>query len=297
MKSRSRLVSRPGVLLLGAWLAIGIGCGSSGSSASPGGSTSGAVGPAGGTVALSGGPSLVVPAGALASTTTITIQATGSNGPSGGPIYQFTPDGTVFSPAATVEMAVPSGMANPRIYWTKAGSTSLYDALPTTVSGSTASAQVSHFSLGYVAPAPQVATPTFSPAAGTYATAQSVTISTTTAGATIYYTTNGTDPTTASTTYTAPVSVAASGTLKAIATATGYTTSAVATAAYVIGGTTQQAATPTFSPVAGAYATAQSVTISSTTPGAVIHYTTNGTDPTAAVSQRIKGTSRNPYCW
>jgi hypothetical protein len=81
---------------------------------------------------------------------------------------------------------------------------------------------------------PQAATPTFSPAAGAYATAQSVTISTTTAGATIYYTTNGTDPTTASTTYTAPVAVAASATLKAIATATGYTQSAVGSAAYVI---------------------------------------------------------------
>jgi hypothetical protein len=282
MKSRTRLVLRPEALLLGAVIAFGIGCGSSGSSASQGGSASGAVGPSGGTVSVSGGPGIVVPAGALASTTTITIQATGSNGPSGGPIYQFTPDGTVFSPAATVEMPVPSGMANPRIYWTAAGSSTQFGALPTTVSGSTASAQVTHFSLGYVAPAPQVATPTFSPAAGAYATAQSVTISTTTAGATIYYTTNGTDPTTASTTYTAPVSVAASGTLKAIATATGYTTSAVATAAYVIGGTTPQAATPTFSPGSGTYTAAQSVTISSTTPGAAIHYTTNGTDPTTA---------------
>ncbi len=236
MTAWSRLVSRPEALLLGVWIAIGIGCNSSGDGDAGGGSASGTVGSAGGTVAVSGGPTLVVPAGALASTTSITIQATGQNGPSGGPVYEFLPAGTTFAPPATVQMPVPPGVANPRIYWTRAGSSTQFDALPTTVSGSVASAQVSHFSLGYVAPAPQVATPTFSPSAGTYATAQTVTISTTTAGATIHYTTNGTDPTTASATYTAPVIVAASSTLKAIAAATGYTNSAVGTAAYVIGG-------------------------------------------------------------
>src|ERR1700730_1163615 len=49
----------------------------------------------------------------------------------------------------------------------------------------------------------QAATPTFSPAGGVYTSAQSVTISSATSGATIYYTTNGvTTPTTASTKYT-----------------------------------------------------------------------------------------------
>ncbi|HNQ44613.1 MAG TPA: chitobiase/beta-hexosaminidase C-terminal domain-containing protein, partial [Candidatus Cloacimonadota bacterium] len=46
------------------------------------------------------------------------------------------------------------------------------------------------------------------------------------------------------------------------------------------GGTTQQVATPTFNPPAGAYATAQNVTISCTTPGAQIRYTTDGSEPT-----------------
>jgi hypothetical protein len=76
---------------------------------------------------------------------------------------------------------------------------------------------------------PLAATPTFSPVAGTYATAQTVTIASATAGAAIYYTVDGTNPTTASTAYTAPVSIAVTTTLKAIATATGYTASAVAT--------------------------------------------------------------------
>jgi hypothetical protein len=283
MTLRSRLVSRPAVLLFGAWITIGIGCGSSGSSAASGGSASGTVGASGGTVSLAGGPTLQVPAGALGSSTSIAIQDTGQTAPSGGPIYQFTPVGTTFSQPATVQIPVPAGVTNPRIYWTAAGGSTQFDALATTVTGSTASAQVTHFSLGYVAPAPAVATPTFSPPAGSYTAAQTVTVASTTPGAVIYYTVDGSTPTASSTTYTAPVSVAASLTLKAIASATGYTASAVATAAYVINtGGAPQAATPTFTPGAGSYTAAQTVTVASTTPGAVIYYTVDGSTPTTS---------------
>ena len=79
-----------------------------------------------------------------------------------------------------------------------------------------------------------VAMPTFSPVAGTYTSAQSVTISDATANATIYYTTNGTAPTTSSTKYTGPITVSSTETLEAIAVATGNTNSAVASAAYTI---------------------------------------------------------------
>ena len=78
------------------------------------------------------------------------------------------------------------------------------------------------------------ATPTFSPAAGTYTSAQMVTISDATAGATIYYTTDGTMPTTASTAYTGEIAVNSTQTLKAVAIATGYTVSAVGSSAYTI---------------------------------------------------------------
>jgi hypothetical protein len=130
---------------------------------------------------------------------------------------------------------------------------------------------------------PTAATPTFSPAAGTYTVAQSVTLSSATTGAAIHYTTDGSAPTASSAAYSAPVPVAASATIKAIAVATGYTDSAIGSAAYVIDlPLPGVAATPTFSPAAGTFTAAQSVVLASTTAGAVIHYTTDGSTPTAA---------------
>jgi Chitobiase/beta-hexosaminidase C-terminal domain len=114
-----------------------------------------------------------------------------------------------------------------------------------------------------------VATPTFSPGAGKYSSAQSVTIKSATSGATICYTTNGIPPAanTPGTCSTGTklanggrVRVGVSETLQAIGTKSGLTNSPVARAAYVI-----TVATPTFSPGAGKYSSAQSVTIKSAT--------------------------------
>ncbi len=126
---------------------------------------------------------------------------------------------------------------------------------------------------------PTVATPTFSPASGTYSSVQYVTISSWTAGTTIYYTTDGTYPTTNSTLYTGQVAVSASETLEAIATAPGFANSPMNSAVYTIN---LPAATPTFSPAGGAYLTAQTVTISDTTPSATIYYTTDGSTPSSS---------------
>ncbi len=79
-----------------------------------------------------------------------------------------------------------------------------------------------------------VATPTFSPAGGSYTSVQTVTISDATAGATIYYTTDGSTPTTGSTVYSAPLTVSTTRTIKAIAASAGMTNSAVGSAAYTI---------------------------------------------------------------
>ena len=83
--------------------------------------------------------------------------------------------------------------------------------------------------------APSVAAaPTFSPAAGSYSSPQSVALSDSTSGASIYYTTDGSTPTTASTKYSGAISVAATTTIKAIASATGFSNSAVASATFTI---------------------------------------------------------------
>ncbi len=122
---------------------------------------------------------------------------------------------------------------------------------------------------------PQVTAPSFTPAAGTYASAQSVSISTTTAGATIRYTTDGSTPSeTQGTLYSTPVNISTDTTLEAIAYKSGWTDSAVTSGVYDI-----QCVPPTFSPPAGTYNAAQSVSISTTTAGATIRYTTDGSTP------------------
>ena len=88
---------------------------------------------------------------------------------------------------------------------------------------------------GLLTAPPQAAAPTFSPPAGTYANTQMVAISTTTGGASIRYTVDGSTPTeTHGTVYSSPVSISATATLKALAYKTGYTDSAVTSATYTI---------------------------------------------------------------
>jgi uncharacterized repeat protein (TIGR03803 family) len=120
--------------------------------------------------------------------------------------------------------------------------------------------------------------PQISPATGTYALPQPVTLTDAISGATIYYTTNGTTPTTSSTKYTSPITVSVPETIEAFAVATGYTNSSVASATYMGTGIA-----PQFSPPAGIYASTQSVTLTAAA-GATIYYTTNGSIPTTSSS-------------
>ncbi len=128
--------------------------------------------------------------------------------------------------------------------------------------------------------AEKVATPTLSPAPGSYSTAQSVTISCATSGATIRYTTDGSTPTTTSTAYSTPIPVN-NGTVivKAKAFKTGMVDSDTASVTYTV---LEKVASPVLSPGGGAYSSTQSVTISCTTSGATIRYTTDGSDPSSA---------------
>ena len=118
---------------------------------------------------------------------------------------------------------------------------------------------------------PVVATPTFTPAAGYYNSAQNVTIACETAGVDIYYTTDGTVPTAESTKYTEAIPVGENMTIKAIAVKEGYTNSDIAEAEYVIDIPVQIAAL-TFMPGSGHYTEAKEVSIACATPGVTITY-------------------------
>jgi len=121
---------------------------------------------------------------------------------------------------------------------------------------------------------PTAPAPTFWPTPSTYSSVQSITLSNT-ASLPMYYTTDGSTPTTGSTPYSAPISVTKNTTIKAITAANGYLNSSVSTGNYYI-----QAPNPTFSPSQGTYYSAVSVTISDAISGATIYYTTNGSAPT-----------------
>ena len=92
------------------------------------------------------------------------------------------------------------------------------------------------------------ATPISSPPAGTYSSAQTVTISCATPGAAIYYTDDSSNPTfpiTGTTQlYTGPITVSTSETIKAIAQASPRLVSAVGSAAYTISGGSALPAAP-----------------------------------------------------
>ena len=121
-----------------------------------------------------------------------------------------------------------------------------------------------------------VAAPAFSTAAGAIAFPTTITLSSTTAGATIYYTIDGSTPTTGSTQGTSVV-VNSAQTIKAFAVKTGWADSSISSAAY----TQAQATAPTFSPAAGNITSGTTVTISSAGATA-IYYTIDGSTPTTA---------------
>jgi len=92
--------------------------------------------------------------------------------------------------------------------------------------------QSNYFLAQYTLNYPVTAAPVFSLPAGSYSGTQSLTITDSQTGATIYYTTDGTTPTTSSTKYTGTITVSSTETVEAMAVATNYSPSAVTTGAY-----------------------------------------------------------------
>lgn len=126
-----------------------------------------------------------------------------------------------------------------------------------------------------------VSRPVMIPAPGTYGTPQQVSLTCSTSGATIYYTTNGSTPTTASTRYTGPFTVTTTSTIKAFATANSLDPSGVQSGDYRI---VNLVANPVIAPAGGLFSTAQPATITCATSGATIYYTLDGSTPTTSSS-------------
>ena len=173
-------------------------------------------------------------------------------------LYSSAQNATRDNPGASVKFAVPT-ITNGKVYVGTETQLSVYGLL----SGQS-----------------QAATPVISPVGQSFTGSLSVTITDSTSGAAIYYTTDGSTPTTSSTKYTGAITVSTTETISAIASATGFVTSAVAKQTYTL---QTQALMPTFSPVAGSYSSAQTVTLSDASPSSQIYYTTDGSTPSPGV--------------
>jgi parallel beta-helix repeat protein len=135
---------------------------------------------------------------------------------------------------------------------------------------------------------PQLPTPTFSPNGGAYNTDKSAIVSCTEPDCVIHYTTNGEIPTEDDPVIASGSSIAIDRTmiLKAKAWKAGYEPSSVKSANFDM-----VVEKLTFTPDSGTYQTEQNVTISCSTPGAEIHYTTSGVDPTEADATIVSGST------
>src|SRR6266404_826592 len=172
-------------------------------------------------------------------------------------LYSSSQNSTRDTAGGANKFSVPT-IANGRVYVGTAGEVDVY---------------------GLLGSVPTAATPVMSPASETFSGTISVSISDSTPGATIYYTTDGSTPTSGSTAYSAPISVSSTETISAIASAAGYLQSGVISQIYTL---QNQVAMPVLSPGSSSFSSPISVTMSDSTSGAKIYYTTDGSTPTTA---------------
>lgn len=107
-------------------------------------------------------------------------------------------------------------------------------AVPTVANGKVYVGSRTAFDVYGLTATPPTPTPTFLPASGTYVGSQAVQISDTSPYAVIYYTTDGSDPTTSSPVYSEPLNFTTTTTLKTMAAAPGCNPSILSTAVYTI---------------------------------------------------------------
>ncbi len=131
-------------------------------------------------------------------------------------------------------------------------------------------------------PVSRVSAVVASPAAGEVPAGTKVTLSTATAGATIYYTIDGSMPTINSTKYTAPIAINAATTIKAFATLAGKTQSVVTTYDYTVS-IPEASASVDVAVGSGAMSAFKTITVKSTTglSGAAKYKVSDGTTTSA----------------
>lgn len=115
--------------------------------------------------------------------------------------------------------------------------------------------------------------PQIDPQPGIYSAPFLASLSSPTPGSSIQYAIDGST----FNAYTVPFMISTSSIVTAVASHANMADSPVLTAAYIIN--TGQVAPPVFTPAPGTYTSVQAVTLSSPTPGALIKYTTDGSDP------------------
>jgi hypothetical protein len=132
---------------------------------------------------------------------------------------------------------------------------------------------------GLLGKTPTAPTPVISPGSESFTGSLTVTITDAVANSIIYYTTNGSTPTNSSPIYQQPFTISSSKTIMAIASPANYMQSAPAVATFLLSTATTN---PVFSLAGGTYSGTQALTLSDTSTGAVIYYTTDGSTPTAS---------------
>jgi hypothetical protein len=208
-------------------------------------------------------PVLTPSGGAILTTQLVSI----TDGTSGAAIY-YTTDGTTPSPATgtTQQYLAPFTLSAP----------ATVKAIATESGFQTSALGSATYTFQKASP------PVVTPKNGTIATTQTINLTDTTAGAAIYYTTDGTVPVPGQGTtqqFSSPFTLSASGPVKAIAISTGYLNSALTTTSFTL----QRATNPTLSPTGGAISTGQPIALADTTPGAVMYYTTDGSLPSPGI--------------
>ncbi len=128
---------------------------------------------------------------------------------------------------------------------------------------------------------PEVAAPIITPNGGSFFDSVSVNMSTITTGASIFYTLDGTTPTPLSNLFVGPFNLTNDATVSAVAARNGFIDSAVTTADFIVQ-PMPQVDPVAFDPAPDTFQTSVDVSLSTTTPDAMIHFTLDGTTPTTS---------------